>query len=204
MKTDIRTKGITGENTGTSEYDDEIAKIENEIAELKNARKSIYESKRISTSDVNPAANAKANSHIGVDVLGGKGTLSSRFGMRGNKNHNGDDIAAPKDTPVTTPDLYGIHFTVDKIANDKDGYGNYVDLSGELNGHKIGFRFAHMGDNTIKVRAGQALKAEDFIGGVGNTGNSRGKNGGYHLHVETRIDGETIAPSEFRECRQND
>lgn len=105
MKTNIRTKGITGENTGTSEYDDEIAKIENEIAELKNARKSIYESKRISTSDVNPAANAKANSHIGVDVLGGKGTLSSRFGMRGNKNHNGDDIAAPKDTPVTTPDV---------------------------------------------------------------------------------------------------
>ena len=54
-----------------------------------------------------------------------------------------------------------------------------------------------MGDNTIKVKVGQTLSQGALIGGVGNTGNARGKNGGYHLHIETSIDGKNIDPSEF-------
>ena len=55
-----------------------------------------------------------------------------------------------------------------------------------------------MGDGTVNVKQGQQLRYGDLIGKVGNTGNSRGKNGGYHLHIETRIDGVLKNPAEFR------
>ena len=39
------------------------------------------------------------------------------------------------------------------------------------------------------VSAGSSVSKGQLIGYVGNTGDVRGKNGGYHLHLELRIDG---------------
>jgi hypothetical protein len=47
--------------------------------------------------------------------------------------------------------------------------------------------YAHM--SSFCVSAGQTVHKGDVIGYVGNTGDVRGANGGYHLHVELRING---------------
>lgn len=56
-----------------------------------------------------------------------------------------------------------------------------------------------MKDGSINVKQGDRISFGQFIGQVGNTGNSRGKNGGYHLHVETAIDGRLVDPQKFNE-----
>ena len=146
---------------------------------------------------------------IGANMLGvNKATITTPYGTPRKKkdgtgyNHNAVDYAMTKDTPIRLDDV-GVPMTVTKVANQPDGYGNYVDLEGTLTSadgksHKIGMRFAHMGDGTVNVAKGQTVRFGDLIGKVGNTGNSRGKNGGYHLHLETTIDGKPVDPTKFK------
>ena len=47
--------------------------------------------------------------------------------------------------------------------------------------------YAHM--QSFCVSTGSVVSKGQLIGYVGNTGDVRGKNGGYHLHLELRIDG---------------
>ena len=110
--------------------------------------------------------------------------------------HDAVDYAIPGGTELRVPD-YGVPFTVTRVRNDKKGYGNYVDLSGNINGHKVDLRLAHLQNGGVNVEVGQTLNPGDLIGLSGNTGNSRGKNGGYHLHLETRVDGKAVDPRNF-------
>ena len=147
---------------------------------------------------------------IGANMLGVKRpTITTVFRKaRKRKNgttyyHAGVDYAMPKNHPIRLANI-GTTMRVTKIANDPKGYGNYVDAEGILtdkNGkkHTISFRWAHMGNNTINVTQGQEIRYGDLIGRVGNTGNSRGKNGGYHLHLEARIDGKLVDPTKFHD-----
>ena len=147
---------------------------------------------------------------IGANMLGVKRpTITTVFRKaRKRKNgttyyHAGVDYAMPKNHPIRLANI-GTTMRVTKIANDPKGYGNYVDAEGILtdkNGkkHTISFRWAHMGNNTINVTQGQEIRYGDLIGRVGNTGNSRGKNGGYHLHLEACIDGKLVDPTKFHD-----
>ena len=47
------------------------------------------------------------------------------------------------------------------------------------------------------VSAGQTVHKGDVIGYVGNTGDVRGANGGYHLHLELRINGTRTDPLQY-------
>ena len=150
-----------------------------------------------------------AGMDIGANMLGvRKATITTHFNAPRKKkdgspyNHAGVDYAMTKDTPIRLDDV-GTVMRVTNVANQPNGYGNYVDIEGELTDkdgkkHKIGMRFAHMGNGTVSVKKGQELRYGDLIGKVGNTGNSRGKNGGYHLHLETTIDGRRVDPTTFK------
>ena len=102
-------------------------------------------------------------------------------------NHGGTDYPAPNGHPITMKNI-GIPLTVKNVVLRHPKAGNNVELEGNLNGHKIEMRILHMADGSIKVKNGQVVNPCDIIGGVGNTGNVRGKNGGYHMHLETKID----------------
>lgn len=54
---------------------------------------------------------------------------------------------------------------------------------------------AHM--SSFCVSAGQTVHKGDVIGYVGNTGDVRGANGGYHLHLELRINGTRTDPLQY-------
>lgn len=48
--------------------------------------------------------------------------------------------------------------------------------------------------SSIAVAQGAAVQKGDLLGYVGNTGNVYGAGGGYHLHLELRVDGSRVDP----------
>lgn len=102
-------------------------------------------------------------------------TVTSEFGAdRGDHDHQGIDLAAPAGTPVKAV----ADGTVTRIANDPDGYGNWVEIQ-----HSDGSRsrYAHL-SAFGKIKVGQRIGAGSVIGAVGSTGRSTGP----HLHFEWR------------------
>lgn len=115
------------------------------------------------------------------------GPLTDGFGVRGNpfggsssEFHKGQDISAPRGTPVrATADGYVV------IAGWKRGYGWVVYINHD-NG--VSTRYGHL--SRIDVMEGQTIKQGEQLGLVGTTGRSTGP----HLHYEVRINDQPINP----------
>lgn len=117
--------------------------------------------------------------------------ITSEYGERtdpitgASANHNGQDYALPLNTNV----LSNISGTVDTVAYDKDGYGNYVvvkDGTGRLH------YYAHLNKSSVNV--GDVVSVGDVLGLSGSTGRSTGA----HLHYEVKnTDGTRIDPDMF-------
>jgi murein DD-endopeptidase MepM/ murein hydrolase activator NlpD len=110
-------------------------------------------------------------------------TLTSKFGVRWNKEHKGVDLAAPKNTPY--------HAIADGkviLARAYGGYGNCIMIQ-----HGDGIVSVYGHSNKLLVKEGDMVKAGQEIGLVGDTGYSFGD----HLHLETRVNGEQVDPIPF-------
>ena len=175
-----------------------LTNIGNKIKGIDNEISSMYDKKLLNKREATTILGTGED--IGLNMLGGNGGISSPYNAPRKRkdgtpyNHAGTDYAAKEGTEILLPDV-GTTLRVTRVANDATGYGNYVDLKGTLKGHDIELRIAHMKNGSVNVRSGDLLKAGDLIGLVGNTGNSRGKNGGYHMHLEMKIDGKPVDPS---------
>src|SRR4030042_3658631 len=110
------------------------------------------------------------------------GTISSNFGMRNGKMHNGVDIAVPTGTNVLT--LFGGKVT--KTGNDAS-YGLYVTVKSG----NVEELFAHL--SKINVSQGNTIAAGKSIGLSGNTGNSTGP----HLHYGIKVSGYWVDPLKY-------
>jgi murein DD-endopeptidase MepM/ murein hydrolase activator NlpD len=97
-------------------------------------------------------------------------TVTSCFGPRWGRQHDGVDLAAPVGTPIMAA---GAGVVV--RAGEDGGYGNAV-LIDHGNGYLT--HYGHLIAAT--VMAGQRVAAGDQIGNEGSTGNSTGP----HLHFE--------------------
>ncbi len=108
------------------------------------------------------------------------GQVSSPFGPRWGRIHEGLDIAAPVGRPVRASKA-GVAVTVEA----QSGYGNLVIIA-----HGTGetTRYAHL--SRFLVVPGQPVAAGQVIAEVGNTGRSTGP----HLHFEVRIAGTAVDP----------
>ncbi|MBR7743594.1 M23 family metallopeptidase [Phycicoccus sp. BSK3Z-2] len=96
--------------------------------------------------------------------------ISSGFGWRWGKNHDGLDLAAPTGTP-----LYSMSKGTVLSAGYKPSFGYKVEIQywdGSISW------YGHM--SRIDVVAGQSLVSGQQVGAVGNTGHSFGS----HLHLE--------------------
>ncbi|MFJ5623446.1 murein hydrolase activator EnvC family protein [Peribacillus loiseleuriae] len=101
------------------------------------------------------------------------GYVSSGFGGRWGKSHNGIDIAASGTVPVVA--------TADGVvirAYKSSSYGNVVMISHSINGQTFTSVYAHL--NSMSVSAGQVVSKGQQVGYMGNTGHSFGQ----HLHFE--------------------
>lgn len=109
----------------------------------------------------------------GSFIMPTSGRLTSSFGRRWGRNHNGIDIAAKSGTPIYATDN-GI---VVESEYQSNGYGNIIKID-----HQNGFVSYYAHCSTLYVNVGDVVASGDLIAAVGNTGRSTGP----HLHFEIR------------------
>ena len=101
------------------------------------------------------------------------GSVSSGYGPRGGKYHNGIDFAAPTGTPV-----YAAASGVVSSSTYSSSYGNVIYITHSINGKIYTTVYAHLSSRLVS--AGETVNKGDLIGKVGSTGRSTGP----HLHFE--------------------
>lgn len=109
------------------------------------------------------------------------GIVTSEFGMREGRMHQGLDIAGPTGTPIRSVANGTVTF-----VGVMDGYGNIVIVD---NGGGLSTRYAHM-SRFGSFAVGQAVTPIDTIGYVGCSGTCSGP----HVHFETRVGDVPRAP----------
>jgi len=106
--------------------------------------------------------------------------VTSRFGWRHRRRHQGIDVSLPTGTP-----LYAVFDGKVRVSTAMHGYGNLIIIR-----HNNGMEtfYGHM--SRRDVNPGDIVRAGDVIGLSGNTGRSTGP----HLHFETRCEGLAFDP----------
>jgi murein DD-endopeptidase MepM/ murein hydrolase activator NlpD len=108
------------------------------------------------------------------------GTLTSGFGPRWGRMHEGIDIAGGSGTPIAAAATGTVI-----SAGWSGGYGQLVVLD---HGNGLSTAYAHL--SSIAVSAGQTVPQGSVVGGMGTTGSSTG----VHLHFEVRVNGSAVDP----------
>lgn len=111
------------------------------------------------------------------------GRVSSLFGMRGGRMHQGIDLSAGYGSPVTAS-AGGIIVG----AGWGGGYGKMVEVS---HGGGLVTRYAHL--SSIQVRTGQKVDRGQLLGLAGATGHATGP----HLHFEVIVNGQPRNPINY-------
>jgi murein DD-endopeptidase MepM/ murein hydrolase activator NlpD len=108
------------------------------------------------------------------------GQITSGFGPRWGRMHQGLDIAAPTGRPITAAKSGTVI-----VAGWSGGYGQLVVID-----HGGGLATAYAHQSRIAVRTGDPVTQGGLVGFVGSTGHSTGP----HLHFEVRVNGAARDP----------
>jgi murein DD-endopeptidase MepM/ murein hydrolase activator NlpD len=117
---------------------------------------------------------------VGMLLWPARGYISSRFGWRWRRHHNGIDIAANWGSPIRAARGGRVSF-----AGSYLGYGRMVVID---HGGGMRTRYAHA--SSLRVKTGEMVNAGKVIGGVGCTGFCLGT----HLHFEIWVNGRPVNP----------
>ncbi|MGH2957920.1 MAG: murein hydrolase activator EnvC family protein [Solirubrobacterales bacterium] len=107
------------------------------------------------------------------------GSVTSGFGMRWGRMHEGVDISVPSGTPIRAAKSGSI-----VLASAYGGYGNYTCVS---HGGGLSTCYAHQ---SRFARTSGSVSQGSILGYVGCTGHCFGD----HLHFEVRINGQAVDP----------
>jgi murein DD-endopeptidase MepM/ murein hydrolase activator NlpD len=108
------------------------------------------------------------------------GPVTSGFGMRWGRMHEGVDISVPAGTPI-----HAAKSGVVAIAAPTGGYGNYTCIN-----HGGGLSTCYAHQSSYAVGVGDSVSQGEVIGSVGCTGSCFGD----HLHFEVRVNGSAVDP----------
>jgi murein DD-endopeptidase MepM/ murein hydrolase activator NlpD len=108
------------------------------------------------------------------------GPVTSPFGFRWGRMHEGIDIAVPEGTPIRAA-----ADGVTAIAAYTGGYGNYTCIN---HGGGLSTCYGHQSGYSTSV--GESVSQGEVIGFSGNTGSSTGP----HVHFEVRVNGTAVDP----------
>ena len=132
--------------------------------------------------------NKKLNKNIkaitGFLIWPVKGQLTSRFGNRSGRHHDGIDIGARKGTPIVAAAGGKIMFS----GWGPTGYGLMLIIK-----HKSNLTTVYAHNAYIHVHKNQMVKQGQRIASVGSTGRSTGP----HLHFEVRNDSNPMNPLNY-------
>jgi murein DD-endopeptidase MepM/ murein hydrolase activator NlpD len=136
------------------------------------------------------AAKIRASQSTSVVVSGGasasgliwpvSGPVTSPFGWRWGRMHEGIDIAVPSGTPIAASAAGTVIY-----AGWLGGYGNLVVID-----HGGGLSTAYAHQSSIASSVGQQVAQGQVIGYIGCTGHCFGP----HLHFEVRVNGAPVDP----------
>ncbi|MEA2397564.1 MAG: hypothetical protein QOK25_1120 [Thermoleophilaceae bacterium] len=107
--------------------------------------------------------------------------ITSPFGMRSGRPHQGVDFGAPAGAAIRAAGVG----TVISAGWNSGGYGYLVVIQ-----HRLGFQTWYAHQSRIAVHSGQRVNGGTLIGYVGATGHATGP----HLHFEVRINGTPVNP----------
>lgn len=110
-------------------------------------------------------------------------TITSLFGQRWGRNHNGVDFDAETGDPV-----YAVYPGTVTHAGWETGFGNLVIID---HGDGIETYYAH--NSEVLVSEGDWVDAGGRIANAGNTGRSFGS----HVHFEVHVNGEPVEPLSY-------
>ncbi len=112
-----------------------------------------------------------------------RGVLTSRFGWRYRRHHDGIDLAAPWGTAIQAA-----HGGLVVFAGWHGGYGNVVFVA-----HGDGVITVYGHASKLLVKIGDQVTQGQVIAQVGCTGACTGS----HVHFEVRVNGHAIDPLKF-------
>jgi murein DD-endopeptidase MepM/ murein hydrolase activator NlpD len=158
-----------------SNVENHIERLEGEIGDLEGQ---IQQQLSSSASPTLPAGPIQSGS--GSMIWPVNGPVTSPFGWRWGRMHEGVDIAVPSGTPIRTAKA-----GVTAIAAPTGGYGNYTCVN---HGGGLSSCYAHQSSYATSV--GDSVGQGEVIGYVGCTGSCFGD----HLHFEVRVNGSAVDP----------
>jgi LysM repeat protein len=129
------------------------------------------------------AAKTASSASLSRGIWPASGSVTSKFGQRWGKEHNGIDIGASTGTNVKA-------FMAGKVTYSgwESGYGNLVIIN---HGNGLQTYYAH--NSKLLVNIGQSVDSGSIIAKSGNTGNSTGP----HIHFEVRKNGTPVNPYSY-------
>jgi lipoprotein NlpD len=110
-----------------------------------------------------------------------RGRLSSRFGWRNGRQHDGIDIPAKPGTPILAS-------AAGRVIHSGKGLGDYGRSIIVKHAGRYSSVYAHNRRN--RVKKGEFVERGDLIGEVGSSGNASGP----HVHFELRRDSRPVDP----------
>ncbi len=169
-QTRIETKGKAGEKY-LHAYITKINGVitEENIIESEILKEPVTQVVLIGTKELPPSAGT------GEFIMPTSGTLSSAYGSRWGRSHQGIDVAAPTGTAIYASDN-GIVVESEYRSN---GYGKIIKID-----HQNGYVTYYAHCSELYASVGDVVAKGDKIAAVGSTGRSTGP----HLHFEIRKD----------------
>ena len=104
-----------------------------------------------------------------------QGQLSSPFGSRHGRGHEGVDLRAPRGTPIYAAEA-------GRVIHAGGGLGDYGKVVIIKHVGRYSTVYAH--EDSLRVSKGQFVEKGELIGTIGTSGNASGP----HLHFEVRRD----------------
>lgn len=142
---------------------------------------SIFAYRNIELSDLPSSIDLKLVATLDECSSPVRGAVTSKYGPRGRRNHNGVDIPLKTGEPI----LAAFDGKVRYARYNSGGFGYLVIVR-----HKNGLETYSAHLSRINVKPGDYVKAGQVIGFGGSTGRSRGP----HLHFEIRYCDQTFDP----------
>ncbi len=123
------------------------------------------------------------NMGSGSFIMPASGKITSPYGGRWGRMHNGIDIGAPTGTPIKASDTGVVIF-----SGNQGSYGNLIKID-----HKNGYVTYYAHCSELLVSEGETVTQGQLIARVGSTGNSTGP----HCHFEIQTNGAAQDPMAF-------
>jgi peptidoglycan DL-endopeptidase CwlO len=156
----------------------EIDHLEGDISDLEEE----IQEQLAAASGTTPLAAGPVRQGSGSMIWPVDGPVTSPFGPRWGRMHNGIDIAAPSGTPIRAVDDGTVVLVQSEATSG--GYGNFTCID---HGGGLASCYAHQSSQTV---TSGGVSQGDVIGYVGCTGNCFGD----HLHFEIRVNGVATDP----------